>query len=111
MRTFFSAVDGGNGVLILPDQPTICRFPRAICRCPCSGQFGLRGVKILLGLGEFVGQIIGAFGLRGGGILGLFVCGLRVGQLLFRLSQIGFASCPNPFSVSSVPWVWVKWVW
>jgi hypothetical protein len=82
-------VHGGNGVVILLDQgDQLENFLGRLAGAFVSGQIGLRGVAILRGLGELVGQIISALDLRSGGVFGLFARTLRVRQLLLRVRQV-----------------------
>jgi hypothetical protein len=105
-KNLLFVVHGAYGVLILLDQgDKLENFLGRLAGGLVSGQIGLCGVTILRGLGKLVGQIIGAFDLRGGGVLGLFAGGLRVSQLLLRVRQILFVVAKFFFVVASVAWV------
>src|SRR5437870_2156419 len=70
-------------------MPHLGDLRRRKARAGIGGQIGLRVVAFLGGLGELVGQFTGVLGGLGGDILGVFLRGLRIGQLLFRLGQLG----------------------
>src|ERR1039457_2002055 len=78
-----------DGVLILLDQgEELEDYLGRLSGGFVSGQFGLRGVAVLRGLGKLGVQIVGALDLRGGGVLRFLLRGPRISQLLLCIRKV-----------------------